>query len=184
VCGDPFTSGTHRVQLEDKIVVEDVYAVGGVFVYRDDVIVNVQDGRLTMKLGGSGAITSTKVSCLSVRSKAAPRPSRRVRTPDIAPIAKDAAEITTTQLDVPVGPMRGGTDLLLALARGGRVRLLLHDVRGRRVAVLLDGHLPAGRHALRWEAVDGEHVKLASGVYFLQLDAPDRRESRKLVLIR
>jgi hypothetical protein len=184
VCGDPFTSGTHRVALEDKIVVQDVYAVGGVFVYRDDVVVNVNDGRLTMTLGGSGAITSTKVGCLTVRAKAAPRPSRRTRTPEVAPVAKDAAEISFTQLELPAGPVRGGTDLQLALARGGRVRLLLHDVRGRRVAVLLDGELPAGRHALRWEATDDENVRLASGVYFLQLDAPDRRDSRKLVLIR
>ena len=41
VCGDPFTSATHRVALEGEIVIADVYAVGGNYVVRNNIPVYV-----------------------------------------------------------------------------------------------------------------------------------------------
>ena len=70
-----------------------------------------------------------------------------------------------------------------AVAVEGRVHLALYDVRGRRVAVVHDGRLPAGRHEFSWSATDERGRPFPSGVYFARFDAPDRSDVRKLLLV-
>ena len=181
VCGDPFTSGTHRLALEGEIVVQDVYAIGGTFV-SNDYGVRVEDGRLTVTLGGSGAITSTKLACLQVTAVPSQSPRGQRDPLELEPITK--VEIGPTRLDLAAGPIRSATDVALSLALGGHVRIDVLDVRGRRVATVLDRDLPAGRHVVRWDAVDGRRAPLPSGVYFLRLEAPGARDSHKIVLVR
>jgi hypothetical protein len=65
-----------------------------------------------------------------------------------------------------------------------RVRLLLHDVAGRRVALLADREFPAGEHALLWDGRDEAGHPAGSGVYFVRLEAAGVSESQKLVLLR
>jgi hypothetical protein len=76
-------------------------------------------------------------------------------------------------------PFNPVTRLRFALPAAGRARLAIHDVRGRRVALLVDGELDAGWHARDWRA-DG----LPSGVYLARLEAGGAVLSRKLVLLR
>jgi hypothetical protein len=63
-------------------------------------------------------------------------------------------------------PGRGGTTLSFSLHAGGRARLAIHDVSGRRVAVLFDGPATAGDHHVRWSD------PAPPGIYFARLDAP------------
>jgi hypothetical protein len=65
-----------------------------------------------------------------------------------------------------------------------RVTLTLFDARGREVRRLLDARVGEGLHALEWNGDDAEGRNLASGVYFLRLDAADSRQVQRLVLIR
>ena len=59
------------------------------------------------------------------------------------------------------------------------VRPEIHNVAGRRVAVLAD-HVPdAGPHAIRWDAADQP-----SGLYFCRLTREDTVESKAMVLIK
>lgn len=61
-----------------------------------------------------------------------------------------------------------------------KVRAEVFDILGRRVAVLADGPLAAGRHALSWDA--GE---MASGLYFLRLTGEHGgHDVRKITLLR
>lgn len=53
----------------------------------------------------------------------------------------------------------------LALVRPARVRVTVHDLRGRRVATLADGPRPAGRNDLAWTPGG-----LAPGVYFIRAE--------------
>jgi hypothetical protein len=64
-------------------------------------------------------------------------------------------------------------------APGGPVRIGVYDVAGRRVATLVDGERPAGRHAVTWS---GHSV--ASGVYFVKMTAVDFGETRKITLLK
>jgi hypothetical protein len=59
------------------------------------------------------------------------------------------------------------------------VRLEVYNVAGRRVALLADGSLEAGPHAIRWNASDQP-----SGLYFCRLATEGVVESRAMVLIR
>lgn len=177
VCGDPLTSGTHRIALEGKIVVQDVYASGGNFVTREQLLVRVQDGQLTMTVGGNGQITSTKIACIEV-TVVPPRGGRRgpvdfVRLP--------SSGFALNFFDTLV---RGDVRFELDIPQRERTRIEVHDVRGRRVAVLLEADLPAGRHPFRWTPVTSGGDRLASGVYFLRARAADHEQVRKFIVLR
>ncbi|MGH2571568.1 MAG: FlgD immunoglobulin-like domain containing protein, partial [bacterium] len=64
------------------------------------------------------------------------------------------------------------------------VAIAITDVAGRRVRTLPGGVLPAGRHASRWDGRDDAGRPAASGVYFLSVEAGERRVTRKVVLVR
>jgi uncharacterized repeat protein (TIGR01451 family) len=88
-------------------------------------------------------------------------------------------------LPVVPSPFSGRTDFaFLVPAPGGRVRLAVFDVAGRRVRVLYDGPAVAGRHALGWDGRDEAGRRLASGVYFARLSLGDEARNRRLVLMR
>jgi hypothetical protein len=182
-CGDPYTSGTHRVALEGGVAVADVYAIGGTYVSRTNVPVLVRDHQLTVTLGGSGQITSTKLCCIEVH--AAGNPSRGP-VPKHGDIDGSLSSVTSTATGLEVGgrPFRGGASFAIGLAEPGSATVTVHDVRGRRVATLHEGPLAAGRTEMTWDGLDATGRRVPSGVYFLRLDTPSLRTSRKLVLIR
>ena len=64
------------------------------------------------------------------------------------------------------------------------VLLSVHDVRGRRLVVLADGHHEAGAFVKRWDGRDAHGRPVASGVYFACLQAGDLTATRKMVLLR
>jgi hypothetical protein len=69
------------------------------------------------------------------------------------------------QYDVPVGP-------------SGRPTITVHDVTGRRVATLVDGDVPVGRHTLSWSPPG------ASGVYFVRMEAGGYSSTLKVTVLR
>jgi flagellar hook assembly protein FlgD len=62
------------------------------------------------------------------------------------------------------------------------VVLSIHDVSGRRLAVLDEGVKPAGLHTVRWAPVTEEGNRLPGGVYFAVMRAGGKTYERKLVL--
>jgi hypothetical protein len=95
-------------------------------------------------------------------------------------ISAPAAQLTA----VFPNPFAAATRLAYTLPQGGRHRLDIYDVRGRRVLVLSDGIQPAGRYAVGWDGRDERGHELPSGVYFFRLEAGDYVEARKVVLVR
>jgi hypothetical protein len=81
-------------------------------------------------------------------------------------------------------PFRGTTRLSFTLAEGGAATLTVHDVAGRRVATLLDGALPPGRHTAAWDGAGDAGAPLPSGLYFLRLETPTGAVTRKIVRTR
>ena len=183
VCGDPTTSGTHRVAIEGQVVVNDVYASGGSYVTRDNLHVAVRDGQLTMTLGGNGQITSTKVSCIVIEPADGPPPQHR-QPRDLTPASAGTTMPDVDGLLIDGAPWQGPVGFTLELAQPANVQLAVHDVRGRRIAALQAGAMPAGRHAFTWQARDAAGKRLPSGVYFLRLETPTRRQTAKVIVIR
>ena len=65
-----------------------------------------------------------------------------------------------------------------------RVLLTIHDVAGRRVKTLVDGTVPAGRQGLLWKGTDDAGRAVASGTYYLRLQAEQGVRTGKLVLAK
>jgi photosystem II stability/assembly factor-like uncharacterized protein len=76
-------------------------------------------------------------------------------------------------------PNRGLASVTFSLPERGSVRLALFEASGRLARELLAGTRPAGPQALTFD-LSG----LASGVYFLRLEAGDRVEKRKVQIVR
>ncbi|HUV36779.1 MAG TPA: FG-GAP-like repeat-containing protein [Patescibacteria group bacterium] len=81
-------------------------------------------------------------------------------------------------------PFNPAVTIPFMLARNGRASLSIHDVSGRRVAVLVDGVLPAGRHETHWRGVDAGGRQLPSGIYFTRLRAGGIETTGKITLVR
>jgi hypothetical protein len=90
------------------------------------------------------------------------------------------------RLGLPVpNPANPATHIRFTVPPGGaRVRLTVHDARGRLVRVLCDERLGAGEQALRWDGRDDVGRDAASGVYTVRLAGAVGAGVRKLTLVR
>jgi hypothetical protein len=85
-------------------------------------------------------------------------------------------------LEVAPNPSRGEVALRFDVAGAGSsvARLAIVDALGRRVAEAPP--FAPGTHEWRWNAVDAEGARLASGVYFVRLEQGERVRTTRLVL--
>ncbi len=81
-------------------------------------------------------------------------------------------------------PFGSATTLSYDLPGDGPVRVVIYDVKGRRVAVLQDETQRAGRHTISWNGKDERGTPVATGVYFARVTAGGSSRSRKMVLLR
>jgi flagellar hook assembly protein FlgD len=81
-------------------------------------------------------------------------------------------------------PFNPSTQIEFRLSGAGPVRLCVYDERGKLIRVLLDADLVSGEHSVRWDGTDASHRRVASGVYFYELNANDQRVVRKMGLIK
>jgi len=110
---------------------------------------------------------------------------------DIAPDDSADVELGVLAIDQPAfasfalgpvtpNPAPGRALLQWTAPRAARMRMSVHDIQGREVALLVDGEQEPGVHQLRWNGA----ARLAAGVYFLRLDTPDGVFTRRVVLTR
>jgi hypothetical protein len=76
-------------------------------------------------------------------------------------------------------PFNSSTTILFDVPRSGDVLLRVFDLLGREVAILKDGLVEAGSHRTTFNGSN-----LASGIYFVQLDAGKFTQTRKLMLLK
>ena len=94
-------------------------------------------------------------------------------------VAPGPAATALRLLPVSPTPVRGSASIGFVLPRECEARLEVFDTRGRLIARLADGLLPAGRHQARWDA-----ARLGSGVYFVRLCAAGESRTGRAVVIR
>ena len=102
--------------------------------------------------------------------------------------ARNATAPLETAADLPTSfaleanypnPFNPTTTIPFALPEKTPVRLAVYDLLGRQVQVLVQETLPAGRHAVRFEA-----SSLPSGVYFARIEAGSFSTVRRIMLIK
>lgn len=69
------------------------------------------------------------------------------------------------------------------LPEGGPVVVTVHDLAGRRVALLHEGALPAGDHEVAWDGRSGGRAA-AAGAYLLRVAGPGGTAAARLVLVK
>lgn len=111
-----------------------------------------------------------------------------------------SAESREAAVDAPcaAAPVRGGPVWLAGpwpnpgnprikvrfrLPSSGPVRVVVHDLQGRRVAVLAEGDLAVGDHELSWDGA-GPGGPAAAGTYLLRVETRHGHLDRKLVLLK
>jgi hypothetical protein len=81
-------------------------------------------------------------------------------------------------------PFNPTTQIPFTLAKAGHVRLTVHDVTGRTVNTLVEGHRSAGSQAAFWNGTDSKGNPVASGVYFYRIEFEGIVEARKMTLLK
>src|SRR5690606_37865046 len=83
------------------------------------------------------------------------------------------------RLEVVPNPSRGAATVALTVPEPGEVRVALYDVLGRRVAVLYEGPLAAGRYEI---PLDG--ARLPPGVYVVRLTVGGETALARVTVVR
>ena len=83
------------------------------------------------------------------------------------------------KLEVYPNPGNAQFHLTFILERAAIVRVALHDLLGREIALLLDEPWPAGKQNLQWQAEE-----FPTGLYIATMNAGDVRAATKLLLIK
>ncbi len=81
-------------------------------------------------------------------------------------------------------PFNPSTTIKIALPQTGPVTLAVYDVLGREVTRLFDGDLAYGTHKFHFNGQSAAGTPIASGVYFVRMDAPGFNKTRKMVLVK
>lgn len=81
-------------------------------------------------------------------------------------------------------PFNPRTEISFHLAAAVDVRLSVFDLRGRELAVLVDGRREAGDHVATWEARAADGTVLPSGVYLVGFRTDRYNETRKITLMK
>lgn len=70
------------------------------------------------------------------------------------------------------------------ISEAGRVLIAVYDAAGRRVRTLVDGHSLPGRFRIGWDGRSDRGSPVASGVYFIRLEAAGQTRTGKTVMLR
>jgi len=81
-------------------------------------------------------------------------------------------------------PAKGGTTIRFDLPRAVHARLSIFDLSGRLIRTLASGLVPAGSHTLPWDIRDDAGNRVASGMYFLALEAEQKSVARSVVVMK
>jgi plastocyanin len=104
--------------------------------------------------------------------------------PNGVPEARPSVADRTPRLLISPNPFFTRAGIELRLAGGGPVRVEVHDVAGREVAVLADRGFEAGTTLLSWDGRTSAGADAPGGIYYATAIAGSGRETARLILVR
>lgn len=108
---------------------------------------------------------------VSIDRDAGDRPATDGTNPDI-------------QTSIYPNPFNPSMTVTFALTSRERVHVRVFDVAGRLVKTLADGAFASGSHALQWNGHDNHGARVASGIYFVRIDAGSYSVTRRAVMLK
>ena len=81
-------------------------------------------------------------------------------------------------------PFNPVTTIRYQLPTASDVRMTVYDILGREVKVLLHENKNSGTHALQWSGTNRFGKPVASGTYFLIMEALNFNQIQKVLLIK
>ena len=81
-------------------------------------------------------------------------------------------------------PFNPVTTLVYAIRHAGPVSLNVYDLRGRKVAELVNKYMNPGSYRVTWDGRDQTGTPVASGIYFYKISAGRFTATKKMTLIR
>lgn len=104
---------------------------------------------------------------------------------DASAQSPDPAAPLTWRLVVQPNPLPGSAQVRLSAPRASEVGVTLHDLTGRVVRTLHQGHLSAGTHRFDWGGRDNRGRSVPGGIYFVRVrDADGERLRARVLLLR
>ncbi|MCH8962325.1 MAG: T9SS type A sorting domain-containing protein, partial [Bacteroidetes bacterium] len=81
-------------------------------------------------------------------------------------------------------PFRSATTIRYGVPEASRVRMVVYDVLGRRVATLVEGEATAGYHAVVWDGRSDAEVPVGSGLYLVRMQSGRFAQTRTMLVVR
>jgi hypothetical protein len=81
-------------------------------------------------------------------------------------------------------PMNPSVRIDFSIKTTDRVTLRVFDVSGRLVTTLLDRKMDAGNHFVVWDGTNSAGQKVASGIYFYQIDSNGFKAAKKITVLK
>lgn len=140
---------------------------------------------LAVTLDADGLVDGIYTSALTIHTTGS--------APVTVPVTLHVGLLTAVDTGVPQvltlapahpNPFNPRTVLSFALPTAGRVQLSIHDLAGRRLAVLVDEVRSAGPHQVAWDGTDATGRRLASGTYVARIVAGGDVQAQKLQLVK
>jgi hypothetical protein len=97
---------------------------------------------------------------------------------------KEHIEVSTMLLPNLPNPFINSTLIRYQTKIKQKISIKIYDLSGRLITTLLDDLVEPGVHSQRWDGKDVRGREVPAGIYFCRLDALNKSESRKLVLLR
>lgn len=81
-------------------------------------------------------------------------------------------------------PFNPETTIEYQLSEPDYVKIKIYDVKGELINSVDEGYKPSGNHQIIWNGFNKIGAKASSGAYFYQLEASNRSEVKKMLLIK
>jgi hypothetical protein len=81
-------------------------------------------------------------------------------------------------------PFNPATNIKFRLSKPETVFIKVYNILGKEIKLLLEDYLPAGEYNIQWNGKDDKENLLPGGVYFIQMQAGEYRQTIKSVLLK
>lgn len=107
-----------------------------------------------------------------------------IKTGGLSPEPDPLPRVKTRILGNVPNPFNPSTEIRFAVAQDGPATLQIFDLNGRLVRTLVDDHLTAGPQVRVWDGRDDTGRRMASGAYYVRLEAGGEVAARKVMLLK